>query len=480
MIPGYPAAGIDVTRRLAAFCAQLTFDQLPDVVRDRAAMFLLDAVGVMLGAVPFNRHNHQSALERFLAANAPPGPASVLGLGLRTTPMLAAFANGTHSEVLDFQDTDMSARIHNGVTVIPAALAIAQSTRVTGRQLVAAIVAGYEVGSRLSHVVQPTHWYRGFQATGTFGTSAAAATAAKLLGLDEDGIAQALGASGLIMPVTNSDNVFRGHDIKPVHGGQPAMCGVEAALLAQAGFHAALLEGEPPRNQGVLNMLGSDQPDFGAAVGELGNEWRALGTAFKAFPVGLVSIGPIELCLAMRARHGLRAEDVAAIDVATYKDAAIYTGQKYTTVASNHVDCYLSMPYCLAVATIDGEMTPRQLLHTRTIDQRIHDFSRRVRVTEDPAMSARYPGEFPLSMTITLHDGRQLHETLDQFSGSSARPPTWETLTAKFMSLATEVIGHDNATRACAMMRAIADEDDIMSLMPLIEGAAHPDARHAP
>ncbi len=83
--------------------------------------------------------------------------------------MLAAFANGTHSEVLDFQDTDMSARIHNGVTVIPAALAIAQTRKIGGREFLAAVVAGYEVGSRLAHVVQPEHWYRGFQATGTFG-----------------------------------------------------------------------------------------------------------------------------------------------------------------------------------------------------------------------------------------------------------------------------------------------------------------------
>ncbi len=470
MTPGYPAAGVAVTRALAEMTARLQYDDLPGVVRKRAGMFVLDAIGIMLGAVPFNRHNHQVALERYLAATAPEGPATVLGLALHTTPMLAAFANGTHSEVLDFQDTDMSARIHNGVTVIPAALAIAQTRKIGGREFLAAVVAGYEVGSRLAHVVQPEHWYRGFQATGTFGTCAGAAAGARLLGLDAAGIADAMGIAGMVMPVTNSDNVFRGHDIKPVHGGQPAMCGVEAALLAQAGFHAALLEGEPPRHQGVLNMLGSDAPDFAKAVAGLGSEWRALGTAFKMYPVGLINIGPVELCLRMRAEHAIAAPNVERIEVTTYKDAAIYTGQKYTSPASNHVDCYLSMPYCLAAATIDGELTPRQLAHTRIADAQVHEFAQRVAVREDTAMSARYPQEFPVSITFLLRDGRRITDALDQFAGSSARPPAWPTLAAKFHDLADEVIGARNADTVCAAIQDLAHCADVGSLVPLLAG----------
>ncbi len=145
----------------------------------------------------------------------------------------------------------------------------------------------------------------------------------------------------------------------------------------------------------------------------------------------------------------------------TYKDAAIYTGQKYTSPASNHVDCYLSMPYCLAAATIDGELTPRQLAHTRIADAQVHEFAQRVAVREDTAMSARYPQEFPVSITFLLRDGRRITDALDQFAGSSARPPAWPTLAAKFHDLADEVIGARNADTVCAAIQDLAHCADV-------------------
>ena len=135
-------AELDVTRQLANFTANLDYDALPELVKDRTRLFVLDGLGIMLGAVDFARNDQDSCLETYLELAAPSGSASVVGLDCKTTAMIAAFANGTLSEVLDCQDTNIACRIHNGAAIIPAALAMGEVLSSNGRDLMAAIVAG--------------------------------------------------------------------------------------------------------------------------------------------------------------------------------------------------------------------------------------------------------------------------------------------------------------------------------------------------
>ena len=100
--------------------------RLPEEVRNRARMFVLDGMGVMLGAVAFAERDGDRCLERYLEAAATPGPATVAGMGRKTTPMMAAFANGSLSEVLDCQDSNLTAKLHNGAAIIPTALAMGE------------------------------------------------------------------------------------------------------------------------------------------------------------------------------------------------------------------------------------------------------------------------------------------------------------------------------------------------------------------
>src|SRR5262245_37192763 len=170
------------TRRLAEFAAGLKLTDLPDACRTRARMFVLDALGVMLAAVDFASREGDDQLTQYLRLIEAPGPATLVGLGRTAAPAVAAFVNGTLSELLDCQDTNLPARIHNGTAAIPVALAVAEERGLSGADIMVALIAGYEVGSRLSLAIQPQHWHRGFQATGTIGTSGAAATAGRLLG----------------------------------------------------------------------------------------------------------------------------------------------------------------------------------------------------------------------------------------------------------------------------------------------------------
>src|SRR5262245_13586660 len=266
---------MEVTRPLAAFAAGLGYNTLPADVRDWARIFLLDFVSVALGAAHFFKRNGDRLMQRYLDAVAPRGPCAVIGYGVRTTPDLAAFANGTLAEALDFQDSNMDVLTHNGTPIIPAALALGEVLDARWSKVAAAIIAGYEVHTRLLATLQPGHWYRGFQGLGTFGTCGAAVAAGKLLGLDAQGLKRAIGVAGATMPVSNSDNVFKAYTVKACIPGQAARCGVSAAYLAKAGYDGVPLEGDPPNHHAPLPTLSDGGPQLERALEGLGEVWHA-------------------------------------------------------------------------------------------------------------------------------------------------------------------------------------------------------------
>ena len=455
---------MEVTARLGAFAAGLESGDLPQDVRDRCRMSLLDGIGIMLGAADFAARNGDRTLARYLETNAPPGPSSVLGHDIRTTPLMAAFANGTQSEALDCQDSNLWIRSHSGTSAIPAALALAETGAHRWEDIVPAIVAGYEIHTRLLLAVQPSHWYNGFQGTGTFGTCGAAATGGRLLGLDAEQMTAALGIAGFIMPVSNGDNQFKGYNVKPVHGGQAAMCGLSSAYMAQAGYRAGPLEGEPPRHHAALHIL-SDGPDLARAAAGLGDTWHMRDVAYKPYPIGHLFVGVIELVLDVLAERRLEADDVAAVEVTTFRDAVTFTGKKYTTTESNHVDAHLSIAYCVAASLLDGEMTPRQLLADRLRDPQVHELASRVSVTEDAAMNAAFPHEWPAQIAIRLRGGEAIIRRIDKVKWSPHRTPAWDELSAKFHLMADPVLGPARADQAIEIIAGLHERSTLAALM---------------
>ena len=276
----------------------------------------------------------------------------------------------------------------------------------------------------------------------------------------------ALGIAGFIMPVSNGDNVFKGHSVKPIHGGQPALCGLSSAYLAQAGYRSGPLEGEPPRYHAALSMLGTNSQHGEASVSDLGESWTCLETGFKPYPVGLFNIGPVEICLDLVSQGAIDPSRIESIDVTTYHDAWRFTGQKYTTPASSHVDANLSMPYSIAVALIDGTVTSDQLTGERLADPEIHDLAGCVTVRWDESMDERYPEEWPVRIDITLDDGETITHSLDAVNWSPRRPPTWDQLAEKASGLAEPVIGHENALR---LIHVVGELEDVSALAPLMD-----------
>ena len=470
---------MNVTARLASCAGGLNFRTIPSDVRELSRIFLLDFVGVALGAADFSNRNGDRMLRRYVDAIAVPGPCTVLGLGLRTTPMVAAFANGTLAEVLDFQDSNMDVITHNGTPIIPAALALGEQLDATWGKVATAIIAGYEIHSRLLTIVQPGHWYRGFQAHGTFGTCGAAVAAAKLIGLDARGLERALGAAGALMPVSNSDHVFKAHPIKSCIPGQAALCGVSAAYLAQAGFGGAPLEGEPPRHHAPLHTLSDGEPKFDSVLQDLGSYWHSRRVAFKPYPVGHLIVGPVEIVTQMLEERPIDWKDIDGVDIVTYKHAIFRTG-KYSTPESSYIDAHFSIPFCVAVALMDGTLTPRQLWKDRLRDRKVHELASRVTLTEDPAMSAAYPATWPVQVTVRLRDGEKITRRLDQVKWSPERRPSFEEIAEKFRDCAAPVIGATRAGKAIEMVATIRPSERLSPLLRLAAGPRASRSRVAP
>src|SRR5439155_26318983 len=196
--------------------------------------------------------------------------AVAVGLADRVGARTAAYGNAWLADLLDYEDTFKSGGNHPSATVIPAAVAVAERVGARGIDLLAAIIAGYDVVNRSAHALYPEAQQPGFLSTGTAGALGAAAAASRVLGLHAPTIAQAIKIAGFLLPISAADTLWEGHSAKPAHSAQAAALGIEAALLAARGFTGAPLEGGDRLRGGYLHMLASapDRAPITEGLGE--------------------------------------------------------------------------------------------------------------------------------------------------------------------------------------------------------------------
>ena len=447
------------TNELAGFASALAIEDIPEDVRRMARVCLLDTVGIILAGHEFLLQEGETQLEEYLKLVGGGEESTALGYHRRTRMLEAAFIGGCLVEVLDWQDTTYPARLHSASGTIPAVLAVAERYRLSGSQLITAIAAGYEVGARVGVAIQPSYWYGGFQATGTVGAIGAAAAVGSLLAFDAEEMTRGLGVAGHTAPISNGDGVFHGAGSKLLHGGMAAQTGVQSALLARVGFGAGPLEGLPPRHHGFMN-ISSEEMEPETLSRDLGSEWLYRDCSHKAYPVGLLSIGPVEVTLDLVAEHDIRPEQVEAVDATSYSDALHFTGRSYTNTESGSSDCVLSLPYTVAAAISDRTFEPRQITAERISDPAVHELAANVRVHADEEMDAIAPMDWPVLVDIALSGGRHVARRLDKVIGCPNRPMTDEELSRKFLGNAEPIIGSERAQGvldACMYLENLGD-----------------------
>ena len=294
----------DLTRVLAGKASGLGYDDLPAPARELARQCILDYLGVALAGA------HDPLVRILLAEMAEAGgspQASIVGHGVKLPAPSAALVNGAAAHALDYDDVNMAMPGHPSVAILPGLLALAEFEGASGRDLIAAFVAGYETTCRIGAALQPGHYNLGFHSTGTVGTFGAAAACARLLDLDAEATATALGIAGTQAAGLKSQF---GTMCKPFHAGKAAQSGLLAARLARRGFSSRsdIVE----CTQGFALTHG---PDFApeAALAAPNDGFHILANLFKYHAACYFTHAPIECARRLRHEHRLTPERIAGI-----------------------------------------------------------------------------------------------------------------------------------------------------------------------
>ncbi|MBI4083082.1 MAG: MmgE/PrpD family protein [Candidatus Lambdaproteobacteria bacterium] len=447
------------TRTLAEWAAALRYEELPEDVIARARDCIQDTVGLsVFGAeLPWSR-----IVVDYVRRYGGPGASTVLGAdGLRTSPPFAALANGALVHAFEMDSLRKpSTGVHPG-GIVPPALAIGEARGASGREVIAAFVAGMEVTTRIGLATRHSSEEKGFHAPGLTTVFGGAVAAGRLLGLDAVGMTHALGIAGsLCSGIMEYLRGGTGGTVKRLHVGRAAEGGVLAAALAQGGFEgpATVLEGA----FGFLHAY-ADNPRPEALSAGLGTVWETRTICFKRCACHAAAHAPIQGIEELRAAHGFGAADVAAIAIGTSRKVIENQNQP---APGDMVVAQMSVPFAVALSFFREPSDPRSFRDVDVRSPEILELSRRVRL--EPYEETRKPGQaWACSIVVTLKDGRRLASTMTDFRGSATQPMSPAELEGKFRA-STARLGPAAVERLLSRLRALEAQPSVAGLL---EGA---------
>ena len=455
-----------ITRQISEFVAGIGYDRLPDGVAARVKLLLMDTVGIALRA----RHDAESTPSLLAAADSlglAGGEASVIGADAGYTPPGAALINGTLAHSLDFDDTHAPASLHPSAPIVPAALAAAEMTGAKGRDVIAAIVAGYEVQIRLSLALVPKdHYGRGFHPTATCGAFGATAAAARVFGLTADEVAHAFGIT-LSQAAGSVQFVLGGAWTKRFQVGYAAMNGLIAASLAREGFTGAA---EPIEGKAGFLRSYAPEPVMEKATEGLGSVYETMAIAVKPYPCCRYAHAALDALIELGAANGIDPGDIEAVEIGLPRTGWNLIGgpEEVKQNPRNVVDGQFSMAFTAAVVLRQGGMGwddyGRHLGDPRTLA-----LCKRVRCVVDPRAEAEFPRQMSGAARVSTDSG-----TFETFVAVPKGEPenflSAAELRAKFDSLLGPCLAPAAVDRLAEGLDALDDADDISGVLRLTRG----------
>ncbi len=434
--------------QLAAFAADLRFDAIPTPVLRFAENLLVDWFG---SAVAGHGSRPVETMARFAQSMGPAqGPSEVIASRQTSSPYLAAMANAAASHVAEQDDVHNGSVFHPATVVFSPAVAVAQAIGASGQQLMAASVAGYEVGIRVGEFLGRSH-YKVFHTTGTAGTLAAAAAVGHLLGLNAAQMQHALGSAG-----TQSAGLWEflrtAADSKQLHTAHAAGAGLMAAYLAQDGFTGAADIFTGP--QGMAAGMSRDS-DPARLTDGLGTRWATAETSFKYHASCRHTHPAADALLAVMRDHGLAVADIAQVVTHVHQGAIDVLGP-VVNPSTVHQSKF-SMGTVLALAAQHGHagLTEFDAGFQSAATQSLRD---QVTMVLDEEVDAAYPRRWIGKVTVTTADGRTLHGRVDEPKGDPGNTLSRDEITAKALRLAAWSGGatQDEMTAALAALWQVA------------------------
>ena len=455
-----------ITAAVARLVEKATLESIDANLIAAAKRSFVDAIGV---AIAGSRQPGPAILGDYVAQLSAAPRASLIGRNFRSAPSLAAWVNGTAADVLGWADFSVVQMNHPSAAVAPAVLAMAESERLHGRDVLLAYILGVEVSNKLAQGVKPGFHVRGWHALGVCNTFGAAAACSRLLGFDADRISNALGIAGAEASGMKASMVTM---TKSYVAGAAARNGIESALLTRRGFTG-------PRNvfegrDGFLQTFGGNVHGE-QVLAHFGDpyEFESPGLTLKLFPSCTHTHTAIAAALNLKARHGVTADQVQSITCSVTPvvfDFLAWPSPKDAKEAK------FSMQFCVAAAILNSTVELRHFTDAAVADPAMLDFMARVSMVISPEFAALgyNPPNAPSGciMTLALKDGTELVERVEKGPWEPPNVPTRESLQQKFLGAAAPVIGETNAEEAFHLSETIETASDVEQLMSLLRGRA--------
>jgi 2-methylcitrate dehydratase PrpD len=429
------------TAFLADWVAGFRLEDAPAEVVDRMKALVLDLLRVVAVGAPMPWSRAARRLSLRLGGN---GESTVLLYGDRLDSARAAFVNGAFAHACDLDDTHVGSMHHAGASILPAVLAMAEREDASGRALLEAAICGYEASLRIGLATQPALFQRGFMATPTCGALGAALAAGKLLRLDADDLAGALGAAGAYAGGL-AQFYHSGSFIKRLNGARGAESGVMAALLTQEGIWGPrdILEGEA----GFFRAFaGTSDPV--RITGDLGHEYRLMEVSTKIHAGAGRLQATVDAGLSLSSEHQLSPAQITDVEVGIPK---VIQGRLTQLDPPDLQGAQLSVPFSLAMALDLGRVRgPHAAIRREDYESalqapELRALSTRVRCVLDAEVEAgTNTEEVPSRVTVKLADGRVLEAKVQHPRGSPHLRMSWDELRALFQDTVAGALPADN------------------------------------
>lgn len=451
------------TRAIAEFVSGLTFEDVPEEVRERCKLLMLDSLGCALyGAdLPWTR-----ILQNTLSDIDKSDGAGVWGTGMRLSPPHAVLINGTQVQGFELDDVHRHGVLHVGAVTLPPLLAVSEMIPMTGRDFLTAAVAGYEIGPRVGICMGQEHIGQGWHSGATVGVFSAAAGAARGFGLDAERTVHALGIAG-----TQSAGLMAaqfGAMVKRMHAGRSAQNGFYGALLARDGFTGIIDVFEAPYGGFCTTFSRSqDRFDLSALSAGLGETFETMRISLKFYSCVGSNHTTLDAIRHLRSQTPFELGELEKIVVHGSQVTVDHVGWPYRP--EGLTSAQLNLPFCVATLLLEGDVFVDQFTADCVDDAERIELSRKVEVVHDPAITA-LGSKFRHKVDVDIHlkDGRVLSEGREAPRGSEFSFASREDIVEKFRKLALKTLPEDKVDRlveAVLNVESLGDAREIIDLM---------------
>jgi len=448
-----------ITEIIARWAASTRYEDLPADVVETVKRFLMDSIGCALGGAQQHDVHLASHVLKEIAGN---GPCRVLITGEMMDPVSASLLNALMIRVMDYNDIYWKQDPSHPSDLIPAAMACAERSGGSGRDLILGIALAYEFEQRLCEVsfpgVRELGWHHA-----TLTAAAAPIAAGRMLGLNAEQIQHAIGISASRHCTTGSVTAGKLTMMKNTVDPLATQSGVLAALLAEQGYTGPehVLDGK----EGFSHVFDSEWK-FNILTDGLGEDWRIRQCGMKFFPTEALTHAPISATLDLVLNHGLEADEIKTITIYSLARAAdiLADPSKYDPRSKETADH--SLPYVIAAAIAEGQVTPLQFTQEKIMDSRIREQLPKVKVIADPPeIEAVFPELQRVRVVIETTDGRQLSEELDYPKGDPRNPLSETEIIGKFNALGKGFASEEDMQQMQDAVRKAEKFDDVRELM---------------